>query len=482
MPDGKRRALLKAGAGALPLLLLPGCGSGSHPSTGGGGSLPPGTPAITPRGLHVSFTGDPQTTRTLSWFTDGSVDPGGVIEYGPVTPDMDARAIATAAFPSRAEGTATATYGVDALTHRATAADLPADLPLRYRVGSAQGWSAVQLLPAAAGENFRFCHFGDHAQNDASRAVRDGVISRAPDFTIIAGDLAYANGEQSLWDSYFDMLQPLAARIPIMTAPGNHEAKDGGGQGYSSRVAQPGKGTYYSWQYGRVHFVHSTGGSLLGSDAASAAALVDELLWLELDLASAALQRAAGRIDFIVFVQHYTIWTDDDGRNPANFELVALEEQYLLLYGVDLLLVGHDHIYERSKPMALGLPLPGGYVQVTQGGGGQDLYSVLANPASWSAMAVARHAFTELSVEAGRIKGTTWAVDDASNELRRDGSLESIDQFEIVARGATASAGFARSARPRSAVLADIDAVIAHTRQRNVLHDLIEIGGEHLGP
>lgn len=478
--DARRRTLLKAGAGALLPVLLPGCGGSSSPDAPSGSEPPPAGPTIAPRGLHASFAGDPRTTRTITWFTDGGTDPGSVLEYGPVEDGMDAHAIATAPLPSRAEGAASATYGVDALTHRATAVDLPAGQAIRYRVGSAQGWSAVQVLPAAAADTFRFCHFGDHAQSEASRAVCAGVIARAPDFAIIAGDLAYANGEQSLWDSYFDMLEPLAARIPIMTAPGNHEAKDGGGEGYASRVAQPGKGTYYSCDYGRVHFLYSTGGSLLGSDLGSATALIEELVWIEADLAKAALRRAAGEIDFIVFVQHYTIWTDDDGRDPADFTLVLLEEQYLLRYGVDLLLVGHDHIYERSKPMAYGRPKDDGYVQLTQGGGGQSLYSLIPDLADWSAAAAVRHGFSELAVEPGRITVTSYAVDDDANQLHADGALEVIDRFEIVARKAEARVAFAKAARPKSAVLGDIDAVIAHTRRRNALHDLVEIGGERL--
>ena len=89
-------------------------------------------------------------------------------------------------------------------------------------------------------------------------------------------------------------------------------------------------------------------------------------------------------------VRYYTIWTSCEGRDPANFTLVALEENILLRHGVDLLAVGYDHIYERSQPMGYGRPRDGGYVQVTQGGGGQSLYELVVNRSDWSAIALLR--------------------------------------------------------------------------------------------
>ncbi|MGH8447492.1 MAG: fibronectin type III domain-containing protein, partial [Solimonas sp.] len=226
-----RRTLIKA----TPALLLPplfgvlhGCGgsggSGGGDGGGPGGSCTPATPVAgtqPPRGLHVSWTDNPQTTRTLTWFTDGKDDPGSVVEYGPVEAGMSDCDIAQVAFPLRADGTSQATYGVEALTHSAKASGIDPARPIRYRVGSDKGgWSTVRVLQPAPTGKFSFGHFGDHAMSDASRAVLNGMRKAAPDFVLIAGDLSYANGEQAIWDQYFDMLDPLASRFPIMTCPG----------------------------------------------------------------------------------------------------------------------------------------------------------------------------------------------------------------------------------------------------------------------
>ena len=295
LPDPVRRRLLRAGAGALALPLLQACGG----SGGGDGSTPgpdptppPPQPVGThpPRGLHVSFSDDPYSTRTLTWFTDSSDAPASAVEYGPVEPDMDEAEIAGAAFPMRAEASAEAVYDVDALCQSAVAGGISSERPLRYRVGSDEGgWSPTYVLAPtpAADAGFRFCHYGDQSTSEAAQAVTAAVSERAPDFLMIVGDLSYANGEQSVWDTYFDMLEPLAARIPVMTTPGNHEAKDGGGDGYDSRIRQPGQNFYYGFDYGRVHFFCSTAGCLLDG-VISAASLATELLAMEADLAQAA--------------------------------------------------------------------------------------------------------------------------------------------------------------------------------------------------
>ncbi|WP_428312752.1 metallophosphoesterase [Hydrocarboniphaga sp.] len=476
--DAQRRQLLLTGISLLGLPLLDACGgSGGNdaPIDEPGGPVDPTPATHPPRALHASFTDDPTTTRTVSWFTDGLDDPGSVIEYGPVDAGMSAEEIANAPFPARAEGVSKSVYGVDALTHSAVATAVPADRAMRYRVGSTKGWSAVQLLQPAPASGFRFVHFGDHATNAASRAVVQAVAARQPDFVLIAGDLSYANGDQAVWDQYFAMLEPLASGYPVMTAPGNHEAKDGGGEGYRSRLAQPGNITWYAFDYQNVHYFFSTGGSLVDG-LAGAGDLAAELLAIELDLAQAALRRARGEIDFIIFVQHYPIWTDEDGRDPADFTLVLLEEQFLLRYGVDLLLVGHDHIYERSKPMAYGRPLDGGYVQVTQGGGGQDLYTILPQLASWSAFATVRYGFSEYQVQGQTISINSHAIDDEKNQLLAGGATQIIDRFEVASRNSAARLAYARPARAKNELLKNLDAIIRHTQRRNAFHDAVESG------
>lgn len=43
------------------------------------------------------------------------------------------------------------------------------------------------------------------------------------DFIIHSGDISYANGFQSVWDTWGQIADPLARQVPWMVATGNHE-------------------------------------------------------------------------------------------------------------------------------------------------------------------------------------------------------------------------------------------------------------------
>lgn len=461
LPDFSRRRLLRAGllagSGLVWLPTLPGCGGNGpsatdpRPATGAG-----------PRGIHVSFTGDPHTSRTITWFTDGLDDPGTQLEFDHVAPGMSATDMQAKPFAGRVEGTTEQAYGVDVLTHRATMSGLDPALPIRYRVGDGKRWSQVFVLRPASTGRFRFGHFGDHGRSEYSRLTVQRLLERNPDFFLLAGDLSYANGDQPVWDEYFDLLEPLAAQVPMMAAAGNHEDEDNGGLGYKSRTAHPGAGTFYSFDYNNVHFLVSTAGALITDGT-----LPEELLTIEVDLAQAAARRAAGLLDFIVIVQHFTIWTDEDGRNPANPTLVAAEEDILLRYGVDLLLNGHDHEYQRSHAMAYGLQNPLGYVQVINGNGGVGIRS-FSGQQGWSAAQQLRYGFTEYEVDGPAIRASAYALADPEQPALAQ--PEVMDQFEIAARPQLARREFVRPARGHERLLANFDGIARHTRERNRRH------------
>lgn len=494
--DARRRALLRNGlAGGSALLLPPWlAGCGNSPQASGlplAPAPPPAPPAapspipapvpppvvtapkFAPRGRHVSWTGDLYTSRTVTWFTDGSEAPAQTLEYGPVLAGMSAADIATAPFTEKVTATTTATPFVDALTHKATANQFDEALPIRYRVGSAEGYSPVAVLRPTPRGAFRFAHFGDHGRTAGSRAVARAIRARQPAFVLLAGDLCYASGSsdlgpQEVWDDWFNQIDAdLGSDTIWMTAPGNHENEGNNGIAYRNRLATPTStvspdGTFYTFDYGNVHFVISTGGAF-----ATDGTLAQEIAFLESDLAAASVRRAAGLIDFIVVCQHFTIWTDQEGRGPANYTLVALQEGIFVRYGVDLLAVGHDHIYQRSAPMAYGQRNPLGYVQVTSGCGGVGIRGFEPTIQGWSEKHLAQLLFVEYSVNGAAMTATTYGVDEAT------GRTSVVDEFSI-ARRASASANLAVQPVRELALLGkpldgDFDRLARRTAARNHL-------------
>lgn len=397
-----------------------------------------------PRGRHLSFTGPSDTTATATWFTDGAADPGSVVQYGPVERGMSRRDIRFETFPESTEGSSRPTPGVDVLTHESQMTGLDPGGKVRYRVGRPGAWSDVRTFSTApASRKFTFALLGDVGTARAARRNIKFLRSRKPDLVLVAGDLSYANGDQPIWDRWFGMFESVGKRIPVMAAPGNHENKDFGGETYKVRLSHPGDQAYYSFEYANVAFVISTGGVFLEDGTIAA-----ELAQLELMLADAALRRATGEIDFIAFMQHYPLWTDHHDRGPFNPALVVTQEHILQRYGVDLLLTGHDHFYERSLPMVYGQPAGAGYVQVIAGGGGQSLYEFVPESSfqTWSASHAMRHHVVLFEVEGGRMDARAVATDGDRPRV--------IDRFSLDRR--SAAAGSAAAPRGLEAVVADL--------------------------
>jgi hypothetical protein len=255
---------------------------------------------------------------------------------------------------------------------------------IAYRVGGRGAWSDVRVFEPAPhpGQSFRFTHLGDHGTREASRRNTAAVLARRPDFHLIAGDISYANGWQPGWDRWANEVESLTGSVPLVTSPGNHEAKDFYGDTYRRRFTHANQGrSWFSFDYHNVHILSTSAGAFLAGEEPRTAwdFLLDELVGMEIDLARAAARRAAGEIDFIVVTQHFPLFTNHRTRGPFSAGHVLAEEQILQRYQVDLVAVGHDHMYQRSASMAYGAPtseqgVTVGYVQVDAGGGGISLY------------------------------------------------------------------------------------------------------------
>ena len=85
-----------------------------------------------------------------------------------------------------------------------------------------------------------------------------------------AGDLSYADFNQTRWDTWGRLVSPLAATVPYMVCPGNHEIEVNDQVNlpfvaYQNRFQMPfresgatGGNLYYSFTLGLVHFIFLT--------------------------------------------------------------------------------------------------------------------------------------------------------------------------------------------------------------------------------
>ncbi len=258
--------------------------------------------------------------------------------------------------------------------------------------------------PRRAG-TFTFTAFGDQGVNYDGVATGNLVGGINPAFHLHMGDICYAesNGhglitdsyDARIWDAFFVQNAHVASRIPWMVAIGNHDMEawysPNGYGGLEARFTFPGGGPRpcpgsYSWSYGNVGLVS------LDADDVSYAIPANcgysggaQTAWLERRLAEF---RSRADIDFVVVYFHHSTHTTcvSDGAEGGAQDLWG---PLFDRYRVDLVLNGHNHVYERTDPIRAGRsavvaetgsvidPATAGTTYVVAGGG-NSVYSLSA--------------------------------------------------------------------------------------------------------
>lgn len=198
---------------------------------------------------------------------------------------------------------------------------------------------------------------GDYGAGPQSRAVLGLIGSLAPDLNLALGDLSYGavGGEQAWCDL---VTQHVGAGFPFELLAGNHEANglNGNINDFSSCLPNqlPGLvGTYgRQWyvdvpaQDPLVRFVMISPGLTFPEGLASYAAGSPRYAWT-----AAAIDGArTAQIPWVVVGSHTPCLSM--GQYPCDMgpDLLNL----LLDSGVDLVLHGHEHLYQRTKQLGLG--------------------------------------------------------------------------------------------------------------------------------
>jgi WD40 repeat protein/calcineurin-like phosphoesterase family protein len=185
---------------------------------------------------------------------------------------------------------------------------------------------------------------------------------------LVPGDIQYEDGKlwkfQQSFDPSWGRLKPL-----IRPVPGNHEYEDPGAAGYFDyfgAAAGPRGQGWYSFDVGSWHLIalNSECGQIGGCGPGS-----PQERWLRADLAA---HPAACTLAF----WHHPRFTS--GRHDAGGTML---HTWRLLHaaGVDVVLNGHEHFYERFAPQTPdGVPDPArGIRQFTVGNGGKSRFGFL---------------------------------------------------------------------------------------------------------
>jgi len=345
-----------------------------------------------PKQIHLSWQGATGSTMTVSWRSTAST---GKVEYG-----------ASQAYGQTVTATSAAYQG--SYIHQAQLTGLKPATTYHYRCGEAGDWSQdFDFGTAATSGSYRFAVYGDSRSNDAIRAqVRAAVFARRPAFSVHTGDFVYDGNVQSIWDTWFTTMQPLLAVSPLMGALGNHEQH---APNYYAQFAFPTHSpstsgiegeAYYSFNFDTTHFISlSTEHSPKVGDP--------QYKWLKQDLIDAAKDP---KLRFTVAFAHRPPYSSGTHGND-----IGVQQAWGHLFesfGVDLAFWGHDHTYERSKPLFQGQTVSkGGVVYIVTGGAGAPLYTAKGD--FFTAKALKTYHFVEANVQGTQMKLDTRDVNNA---------------------------------------------------------------------
>jgi len=176
-----------------------------------------------------------------------------------------------------------------------------------------------------------------------------------PVAAIHIGDFAYDldSLEGIIGDLFMRQIEPMAALVPYMTCIGNHEDNHNYSH-YINRFRMPNfKSTsnmWFSWDIQLVHFIaYSTETIYYQADGFTTE---DQLAWLEQDLQQANKNRA--QRPWIIAYGHRPFYCSNADHDDCTLYLGQTRktfEDLFYRYGVDIILEGHEHSYERLWPV-----------------------------------------------------------------------------------------------------------------------------------
>jgi Purple acid Phosphatase, N-terminal domain/Calcineurin-like phosphoesterase len=359
---------------------------------------------LPPFGRHLAFGSDPRTQMSVTWQVKAPVAAPFIrVGYSPADLGQPIEAeVRTLVTPASA--------GIPAEQYylHANLTGLEPGRTYYYAVGHhgfEQGHSGLEpaarhtFATAPRGRvPFSFTAFGDQGVTDDAALTARLIGASQSAFHLHAGDISYAAaGGRGLhtepydpyeWDAFFGQIEPIARSVPWQIAVGNHELEpwyspDGNG-GQRARFGFPAAQTYYAFRYGNVGIVSLDANDVsyeiqtnLGYTGGR------QTTWLAGKLAEL---RADPDVDFIVAYFHHCAYCtcishgSDGGVRDAWAGLFDT-------YAVDLVINGHNHVYERTDPLRAGAPVgaappgstvypaSGGTTYIVAGAAGKGLYN-----------------------------------------------------------------------------------------------------------
>ena len=209
---------------------------------------------------------------------------------------------------------------------------------------------SFRTAPLPEDPSFTFVAYGDsRSGHTVHRLIADAILALKPDFSLHTGDLVALGRSTEEWDRFFEIESALLASVPLFPSPGNHEGND---RRYFEAFVLPGNERWYTFDWGNARIISLQIDAIVPFGKRS-----EQVQWLEATL-------AANTQPWLIVLFHvppYDALPEDSMGDAVRINLVPLFERF----GVDLVVSGHNHNYQRS--------IVNGITYIVTGGAGAEL-------------------------------------------------------------------------------------------------------------
>uniref|UniRef100_A0A8C5QW07 Purple acid phosphatase n=1 Tax=Leptobrachium leishanense TaxID=445787 RepID=A0A8C5QW07_9ANUR len=396
-----------------------------------------------PEQVHLSFPGD-STSMTVTWTTQSW------------TPSMVEISAWPGPIPFNVSFYGNATLFVDGgpmqrsmFFHRVTLLNLKPGQRYVYHCGSDRGWSprfSFRALQRGSAWGPRLAVFGDMGNENAQSLARLQKDTQMDMYDAIlhVGDFAYDMDKEDaqVGDEFMRQIESVAAYVPYMTCPGNHEEAYNFSN-YRNRFTMPGKaeGLWYSWNLGPAHVI-SISTEVYFYPQYGKELVADQYRWLQEDLQEATSPSHRGERPWIITMGHRPMYcSNNDQDDCTQHESVVRSglpggqyglEDLLYKYGVDLEIWAHEHSYERLWPVynytvyngSTETPYtnPRAPVHLITGSAGcsERLDPFIPSPSEWSALRVEDYGYTRIHIANSTHINIQQVSDDQDGQIVDD--------------------------------------------------------------
>lgn len=368
-------------------------------------------PSSHPQQVHISLAGDKHLR--ISWITSDKKAPS-IVEYGTSSQN----------YSFKAQGESTSYSYIlysSGKIHHTVIGPLEYGTLYFYRCGGEGAEFQLKTPPSQFPVTFAVA--GDLGQTGWTKSTLDHIDQCRYDVHMLPGDLSYADYIQRRWDTFGELVQPLASARPWMVTQGNHEKENipffiDSFKSYNSRWKMPyeesgsSSNLYYSFDVAGVHVIML--GSYTDYDQYS-----NQYSWLKTDLSMVDRERTP----WLLVLFHAPWYNSNEAHQGEGDDMMAAMEPLLHAASVDVIFAGHVHAYERSRRVYNGKVDPCGAVHITigDGGNGEGLAHKFLDPQpKWSVFREASFGHGEFKIVNTTHAFWSWHRNDYDEPVRSD--------------------------------------------------------------